>query len=193
MSEEKKDKKKKKAAIIAAIVGSAALLTGAVDDKIAACSNETEINVQEEKEEKNRKNKKANKNRTNIDKKQDLKTALSQAQRNLGTIATNGDILTADMIKVKLPTNIQNEVDIKIQQGNKAILTAKTSSTLYKGSPIIVNFNFDKKQDLAMSLTKTNLSTIFENPLLLIHIFFGIIGFSIFCISLILILLNILP
>lgn len=190
MSEEKK---KKKAAIIAGIIGASTLVGG---DIVGASTGIAETDAKVEENEEAKKNKptgseKKSPNTKIVYQRVDLATALPKNQRNLGTIATKGDILTADMIKVKLPANIQNEVDINIQ-GNKATLTAKTNSTLYKGSPITVNFNFDKKQDLAMALTKTKLSTIFENPLLLIHIFFGIIGFLFFCISLILILLDIL-
>ncbi|WP_338982127.1 hypothetical protein [Spiroplasma endosymbiont of Eupeodes luniger] len=84
----------------------------------------------------------------NLDTKQTLETTLPQVQRNLGTIETNGQQLTGDMINAKLPTSIdKSQVDIKIDQDNKATIKPIKNSTKYKGE-VIVTYNLDTKQTL---------------------------------------------
>ncbi|WP_342266484.1 lipoprotein [Spiroplasma endosymbiont of Villa modesta] len=93
-----------------------------------------------------------------IDKKIDISNF---KDLDLGTIETNGKDLTVNMIKDKLPTNIENEVNITNITNISATLTAKSNSIKYKGS-VIVTYSLDKKIDIKITNT-INLGQLHAN------------------------------
>lgn len=93
------------------------------------------------------------------DSKQDLETVLPQNKRNLNIIETNGQPLTADMIKKMLPENIKKEVDITNIQDNKATVIAKANSKIYKGN-VEISYTIDNKINLTTIILKSEIGKI---------------------------------
>lgn len=155
-----KNKKKQNAKIVTGLIVSTTLVGGAIAGGISIIT-ETKEEKEEEKKNSSLTTPFASKQKPLIsaDNKQDLKTVLPQNKRNLDIIETNGQPLTADMIKKMLPENIKKEVDITNIQDNKATVIAKANSKTYKGN-VEISYTIDNKINLTTIILKSEIGKI---------------------------------